>query len=682
MAHVLRVLRRTRLVRTHPRPPNYCRSVSERLTSEQDRLAVAVIRGIALDAPLLARSGHQGTAMALAPLGHVLYSRVMRHDPRTPEWVNRDRFVLSNGHASILQYALLALCGYGLSRDDLAAFRSWGSRTPGHPEVGVTPGVEVTTGPLGQGFANAVGMALAERHLRASLGADVVDHHTWVIAGDGCLMEGISHEAASLAGHLGLDRLICVFDDNRITIDGSTELSCSDDVPRRFESYGWHVIEAGEIGEDLDALESMLMEARSSRGRPVLCTLRTHIGAPSPDLTDSHEAHGNPFTAELVARTKSVMGIPDENLWMPDDLVAAYGRAMAERGRRFVEEHRRSAEKAPESAALTELSHAPSVPSVRAALPPIDRTRPVATRQVLSAAIDATAASLPGLLVGAADLTGNTGVKAPTLTRHSRDEPSGKQIYFGIREHGMGAALVGMALHGSIVPVGATFLVFADYMRPAIRLAALSHARVVFVFSHDSIGVGEDGPTHQPIEHLASLRAIPGLQVIRPADAAETQEAWLAALTHAGPTALILSRQNLPHVTDGSAVAKGAAVVRHGSSPQATIVATGSEVHVALGAAELLAEGGIEVDVVSMPSWERFAALPVADRKRVLGGGHPVVSVEAGSTFGWERWADVAVGIDRFGASAPGEVVMDRLGITAAGVAAAVRSTLATVDRS
>lgn len=663
-------------VLTPPCSANYSRSVSVRLSTEQDRLAVAVIRGIAMDAPFLARSGHQGTAMALAPLAHVLYSRVMRHDPRTPDWPDRDRFVLSNGHASILQYALLALCGYGLTRDDLAAFRSWGSRTPGHPEVGVTPGVEVTTGPLGQGLGNAVGMAIAERHLRSRFGEALVHHHTWVVAGDGCLMEGVSHEAASLAGHLGLDRLVCVFDDNRITIDGPTSLSCSDDVAGRFRSYGWHVLDGGEIGEDLDAIEALLVEARAVRGKPVLCTIRTHIGAPSPDLTDSHEAHGNPFTAEMIARTKALMGIPDEPLWLPDELLSAYGAAMAERGRGFLADHVRACAASPDSPLLSGLGAPPDLAAVRSLLPPIDRTRPIATRQALAAAIDATTPALPGLLVGAADLTGNTGVKAPSLGRHSREDPAGRQLYFGIREHGMGAALVGMALHGSVVPVGATFLVFADYMRPAIRLAALSHARVIFVFSHDSVGVGEDGPTHQPVEHLASLRAIPGLQVIRPADAAETHEAWLAALDHAGPTALILSRQNLPHVTDGSAVASGGAAVRRTDGARATIVASGSEVHVGLAAADLLASSGIGVDVVSLPSWERFHSLSPAQRAGVLGEGRPVVSVEAASTFGWDRWADVAVGIDRFGASAPGDVVMERLGITPASVSHAVRSLL------
>lgn len=644
--------------------------MTERLSPEQDRLAVAVIRGIAMDAPFLARSGHQGTAMALAPLGHVLYSRVMRHDPASPTWENRDRFVLSNGHASILQYALLALCGYGIEREDLAAFRSWGSRTPGHPEVGVTPGVEVTTGPLGQGLANAVGMAIAERHLRDRSAPGIVDHHTWVVAGDGCLMEGISHEAASLAGHLGLDRLVCVFDDNRITIDGSTDLTCSDDVPARFASYGWRVLDAGDPGDDLDAIESTLLEARASRGKPVLCVLRTHIGAPSPDLTDRHEAHGNPFGAEQITRTKAVLGIPDEPLWMPEELVAAYRRTMAARGRRFVEEHRRLAAPLHRDAS----ADVPSAEVLRAAMPTIDAGRPEATRLSLSAALDATAGVLPGLLVGSADLTGNTGVKAPSLRRHSAEEPGGRQIYFGIREHAMGAALVGMALHGSVLPVGGTFLVFADYMRPSIRLAALSHARVVFVFSHDSVGVGEDGPTHQPIEHLASLRAIPGLQVIRPADAAETHEAWIAATAHHGPTALILSRQNLPHLTDGSAVATGAGVVRDAHGARATIVATGSEVHVAVHASDELAKEGVAVRVVSMPCWERFADRTPAERRAILGGDLPVVSVEAASTFGWERWADVCVGIDRFGASAPGNVAMERLGISVASVAAAVRT--------
>ena len=654
---------------------DYHRLVPSRLSAEQDSLAVSVIRGIAMDAPLAAKSGHQGTAMSLAPLAHVLYSRVMTHDPGQPSWVNRDRLILSNGHASILQYALLFLSGYGLEMDDIKAFRQWGSQTPGHPEVGHTIGVEVTTGPLGQGLANGVGMAIAEAHLRATLGDTAIDHRTWVIAGDGCLMEGISHEAASLAGHLGLENLICVFDDNRITIDGHTELSCSDDAAARFRSYGWHVIEAGDVGEDLDALESVLNAAAEHRGSPTLVVLRTHIGFPSPDLTDKHEAHGNPFTAQHVSATKAVMGIPDEPFHAPDDLVSAYRRHCADRG---------AAARTAWTSSLHPNTHAeierifsqPVVTEIEALLPVFEPGSNVATRQAFQKVLEATSPALPQLIAGAADLTGNTGAKT-TSSPFSRANPSGAQVFYGIREHAMGAAMVGMALHGGVVPVGGTFFVFADYMRPAIRLAALSRARCVFVFSHDSVGVGEDGPTHQPIEHLASLRAIPGLQVIRPADANETAAAWCLAATHDGPTALVLSRQNLPTLTDGTAVERGAALVASQNEALAVIVATGSELAVAMEAAAILANVSIPVNVVSMPSWDRFDQQSPEYRHTTIDPSLPVVSVEAGSTFGWERHADRSVGIDRFGASAPGPVVMEKLGITAAHVADVVRETLA-----
>ena len=624
-----------------------------------------------MDAPLHAKSGHQGTAMSLAPLGHVLYSRVMRHDPSDPQWFDRDRFVLSNGHASVLQYALLYLQGYGLEIEDLKAFRSWESATPGHPETGHTAGVEVTTGPLGQGFANAVGMAIAERNLRARFGAELVDHHTWVLAGDGCLMEGISHEAASLAGHLGLDRLVCVFDDNRITIDGSLDLACSDDVAMRFRSYGWNVIEAGEIGEDLDALERMLVAARDHVGQPTLCILRTHIGVPSPDFTDKHEAHGNPFGAEHVTRTKEAMGVPDEPFWAPDEVVQAVRRHARDRGRAWQQERSRMAANVDRSEFdRCFVTDAPS------ASPAVDAAKPLATRQAIVESISASLRELPGLMIGSADLTGNTGTKVALFEPHSRSNPSGRQVYFGIREHAMGAALVGAALHGGVLPVGGTFFVFSDYMKPAIRLAALSRAKCVFVFSHDSVGVGEDGPTHQPIEHLAALRSIPGLQVIRPADAAETHQAWAAARDYDGPTALVLSRQNVPHVTQGGAVGPGAAEVGNEPAPEIVIIGTGSEVSICIEAAETLRNEGRRVRVVSMPSWERFAIQPEAYRLGLLPPNVPTLSVEAASTFGWARYATHHVGIDRFGASAPGSTVMERLGISAANVVRTSRSML------
>ena len=631
-----------------------------RLSAELDRDIVAIARGIAMDAPLKAKSGHQGTAMALAPLAHVLYSRIMRHAPQDPLWRNRDRFILSAGHASILQYAMLFLNGYGLELSDLQSFRQFDSLTPGHPEAGHTAGVEVTTGPLGQGFANAVGMAIAESNLRARFGSELMDHHTFVIAGDGCLMEGISHEAASLAGHLGLDRLICVFDDNKITIDGSTALTCSDDVVARFSSYGWNVVQLGEIGEDMDALELALNEAKQHRGSPTLCILQTHIGYPSPDFTDSHEAHGNPFLAEHVERTKAVLNIPNESFWAPATTVAA--------SREFA--HNRSAQLVATYKGIQPNSDFEKCWSPQKSaqwtskLPTFEPDSTLATRQAMPLAISASLGDLPGLMLGSADLTGNTGVKIGALNAHSAQNSQGQQIYFGIREHAMAAAMVGMALHGGILPVGGTFFVFADYMRPSLRLAALSHAKAIFVFSHDSVGVGEDGPTHQPVEHLASLRIIPGLHVVRPADSNETAQAWRDAADHDGPTALILSRQSLPITTDGSAIATGAGVVRAGSSAaQIVLVGTGSEVSLCVQAATQLELSGIASQVVSMPSWDRFETMSKDFKSTIFPRGVPVLSVEAGSTFGWAKYADHSIGIDRFGASAPGNVVMQKLGL-------------------
>ena len=626
-----------------------------------------------MDAPLYAKSGHQGTAMALAPLAHVLYSRVLRHAPQQAGWRNRDRFILSNGHASILQYAMLYLNGYGLELDDIKAFRQWDSQTPGHPEVGHTNGVEVTTGPLGQGFANAVGMAIAERNLRERFGADLMDHYTYVLAGDGCFMEGISHEAASLAGHLGLDRLICVFDDNGITIDGSTSLTCSDDVAKRFASYGWNVINAGEIGEDLDALESMLVTARKHTGQPTLCIVKTHIGFPSPDFTDVHEAHGNPFTADHVATTKARMGIPNEPFWAPSDLVSQLRAHATTRGAELLSAYDSTVAHAEGKHGFDQCWSLPDADVVASLMPTFAPDSTLATRQAIQQCIEASASALPGLIIGSADLTGNTGVKVKSVGAQSKQLPTGQQVYFGIREHAMGAAMVGMALHGGTIPVGGTFFVFADYMRPAIRLAALSKARVIFVFTHDSVGVGEDGPTHQPVEHLASLRVIPGLQVIRPADSNETKVAWECALTYDGPTALVLSRQSLPITTDGDAVRYGAETVVETSNPQVVLVGTGSEVSVCVAAAKLLQASGVNANVVSMPSFDRFAQQASKYRQTVFPQNIPVLSVEAGVTFGWSQYADASVGIDRFGASAPGSTVMSKLGISHENVAERAR---------
>ncbi len=630
-----------------------------------DRDAISLIRGFAMDAPLHAKSGHQGTAMALAPLAHVLYSRVMRHDPADPAWPDRDRFVLSNGHASILQYSLLYLCGYGLELDDIRAFRSWESATPGHPEAGHTAGVEVTTGPLGQGFANAVGMAIAARRLQAQFGDSVQDHHVFVIAGDGCFMEGVSHEAASLAGHLRLGNLVCVYDDNHITIDGDTALAYSDDVGRRFAAYGWDVTHLGEIADDCDALEAALNAAKAVTDRPSLLILRSHIATPSPDLTDHHEAHGNPFTPEQVARTKAVMGIPDEPFWAPPKLVAAYRRHVAQRARRDHGAWSKRLRAATVDRAAWDACWAQTgMDGWRELLPRTALGQKVATRVAVEQAFNALSPKLPGLMIGAADLTGNTGTRLTGAVPQAASTPGGQQVYYGIREHAMGSAMVGMARHGGVLPAGGTFFVFLDYMRPPVRLAALSGAKVIFVYTHDSVGVGEDGPTHQPIEHLATLRAIPDLHVIRPADANETAAAVADALDHDGPTVLVLSRQAIEVVTDGSAVARGAGVVVKAAKPDVVLVATGSEVALCVAAAARLSERSVTARVVSLASWDRFAAQDAAFRRRIFPPGVPVLSVEAGSTFGWERYADVAIGIDRFGASAPGGEVLDRLGIS------------------
>jgi transketolase len=638
--------------------------VPDTLTPELEQQAISLIRGFAMDAPLKANSGHQGTAMALAPLAHVLYGRIMRHDPQDPHWPDRDRFILSNGHASILQYSMLFLAGYGLELGDIESFRQWGSATPGHPEVGHTAGVEVTTGPLGQGFANAVGMALAERHLRGQFGGSAMHHHTFVLAGDGCFMEGVSHEAASLAGHQKLGNLVCVYDDNHITIDGDTALAYSDDVGKRFEAYGWHVEHLGEIADDCDALEAGIRRAMAVTDRPSLLILRSHIGAPSPDFTDRHEAHGNPFKAEHVSRTKAVMGIPDEPFWAPDDLVSAYRTHCTTRGAAArVEWQARFDGAGVDRAVWDACWTAGGLPGWEAALPVFEQGEKIATRVAIEKAFNASLTSVPGLVSGAADLTGNTGTKLAGQTANTPSDPAGRQVYYGIREHAMGSTMVGMALHGGVLPAGGTFFVFLDYMRPPVRLAALSKAKVVFVFTHDSVGVGEDGPTHQPVEHIATLRAIPDLQVIRPADANETVVAWKVAVEHPGPTALVLSRQNLTVCTDGSAVVTGAGVVVHTDAPQIVLLATGSEVSLCVDAAAQLATSGIAARVVSIPSWDRFLAQPAAFRAELLPADVPVLSVEAATTFGWARFAADSIGIDRFGASAPGSLVLEKLGI-------------------
>ena len=667
------------------RVPSVSDTGAPNVMGDIEQRAINVIRGLAMDAPQKANSGHPGTAMALAPLAHVLWTRVMRYDPTVPDWPDRDRFILSAGHASILLYSMLFLTGFGLTLDDIRNFRQWGSQTPGHPEVHHTAGVEVTTGPLGQGFANGVGMGIAERWLRARFSPEVVDHHTFVICSDGDLEEGISHEAASLAGHLRLGRLVYIYDDNHISIDGPTELSFTDDSARRFEAYGWHVDRVGEIANDTDALEAAVRRAMQVDDKPSIIVLRSHIGYPSPHLTDTAKAHGNPLGEDEVRLTKQILGLPpDESFWVPNDVIEYYRESIG-RGRAEREAwEKRLASWTGDRAAFDACLEGRGLPGWHEKLPTWNAGDSVATRQAIKACFDATLDVVPGLLAGGADLTENTGTELAAQTAQSAEHPEGRQLYFGVREHGMGGTLNGMAMHGGVVPAGGTFFVFSDYMRGAVRLAAISEAHVLFVWTHDSVGLGEDGPTHQPIEHLASLRAMPGLRVIRPADANETAHAYRVAVESNGPTALVLSRQKLP-VLEGTAekahdLANGAYVLRDGDDPHIVLIGTGSEVHVCLGAADVLAAEGIVARVVSMPCWELFDQQDPDYQDAVLTDALPTLAVEAGSSFGWERYADASVSIDRFGASAPGNVVLEKLGFTPDNVAAEAKALLAELE--
>lgn len=635
-----------------------------------DQKAVDVVRGLSLDAPQAANSGHSGTAMALAPLMHVLWTRVMNHDVESPDWFDRDRFVLSPGHASILLYSTLFLQGYGLELDDIKKFRQWGSLTPGHPEVGHTVGVEVTTGPLGQGIANAVGMAIAEANLRARMGADLCDHHTFAIVSDGDLMEGISHEAASMAGHLGLGKLVCVYDDNHITIDGPTELTVSDDAGMRFRSYGWHVEEVGEIANDFDALEAALRRAMAVTDKPSMIVLRSHIGFPSPGRTDTSAAHGEVFGPEEIAKTKALMGLPAEDFFVDADALARC-RAAGTRGATTVQAWaERITAAGDRGAEFDALMNGDLPDGWDANLPVYEPGKEVATRAASGECLNALIPTVGALIGGGADLTGNTGTKINGAGVFSSATPEGRLIHFGIREHGMGGIMNGIAAHGGLLPVGGTFFVFSDYMRGAVRVAAISGAQVIYSWTHDSLGVGEDGPTHQPIEHLASLRAMPGLSLFRPADANETAAAWRTTITDAeGPVALVLSRQKLPvlvgtkeRATEG--VARGAYVLvdAEGAEPDVVLVGTGSEVQHCVIAAKNLAAEGYHAQVVSMPSWDRFDGQDEDYVESVFPSGVPVVACEAGTSFGWERWADLAVTVDTWGASAPAEKLMAEYG--------------------
>jgi transketolase len=662
--------------------------------ADVEQLGINVVRGLAMDAVQKANSGHPGTPMALAPLAHVLFTRIMRYDAAAPDWPDRDRFVLSNGHASMLLYAFLYLTGFGLDLSDIESFRQWGSRTPGHPEYRHTPGVEVTTGPLGQGVANGVGMGLAEANLRERFGPEVIDHHTFVICGDGCLEEGVSHEAASLAGHLGLGRLVYVYDDNHISIDGPTELSYSDDVAERFTGYGWHVVELGEVANDLDAIEAGLRAGMAEAERPSLLVLRSHIGWPSPKYTDTAHAHGDPLGADEVAAVKDILGLPQQDFYVPDEVVAYY-RDAGGRGRDAREdwERRRQALRDREPGLADEFDaclEQRGLPGWEAKLPSWSADGdPVSTRRASGKVLSAIVDVVPGLLAGGADLSKNTGTLLDGVDVINTHQFRGRQLHYGIREHGMGSTMNGMAVSGTL-PAGGTFFVFSDYMRPAVRLAALSGYKVAFVWTHDSVGLGEDGPTHQPVEQLMSLRVMPGLRMIRPADANEVAQAWRVHIDGAGPTGIVLSRQDIP-VLDGTAalapdgVPRGAYVLVDentgtgdidGRVPDLVLVASGSEVSVCVTAREGLVAEGVSVRVVSFPSWDLFGAQPESYRDAVLPPGVPKLAVEAGATLGWERWVDDAIGIDRFGASAPGAIVLDQLGINPDHVVARARALL------
>jgi transketolase len=649
-----------------------------------------------MDAVEAAQSGHPGTPMALAPAAYVLWARFLRHNPRDPDWHDRDRFVLSCGHASMLIYSLLHLSGYDLSLDDLRAFRQWGSRTPGHPERGHSPGVETTTGPLGQGVGNAVGMAIAERLLADRFnrpGHRIVDHRTWAFVSDGDLMEGVASEACSIAGHLRLGKLTLIYDDNHITIDGDTALSFSEDVGRRFEAYGWHVVRVGD-GNDLAAIHGALEAARAETTRPTLVVLRTHIADPAPTKRNTADAHGAPLGAEEVRRTKEIIGWPAEPAFFVPEDALAHWREAVDRGEAlqadWLAERSAYADEHPEAARELEQWLSGALPGGwDAALPALTPANgQLATRQASGLALQAIAAAVPNLVGGSADLGGSTGT---TLKQGGTFGPAttGRTFHWGVREHGMAACLNGIAAHGGLRPFGSTFLVFSDYMKPSIRLSAIMRLPVIYIGTHDSIGLGEDGPTHQPVEHLAMLRAIPNLVVLRPADATETVEAWRSAMSRLeGPTLLVLSRQKLP-VLDREApgqadgVARGAYVLLDppGGSPQAILIATGSEVHVALAAARLLQADRVRVRVVSMPSWELFAAQPQKYRDEVLPPAIRVrLGIEAASAFGWQRWTTddgAMLAMEGFGASAPGDRLFQEFKFTPERAAEIVRGLLA-----
>ena len=695
-------------------PPRARRAPGDLDDMPVDELSINTIRTLAMDAVEAADSGHPGTPMALAPVAYLLYRRFLRHNPANPEWFDRDRFVLSAGHASMLQYAALHLCGYDLSLEELRDFRQWGSVTPGHPENHLTPGVETTTGPLGQGVMNSVGMALAEAHLASTFnrpGHGIVDHGTWVICSDGDLMEGASHEAASVAGHLGLGKLVWIYDDNHITIDGSTDLAYSDDVEGRFESYGWHVLDVGDRANDLEALTDAFRAAREEEDRPSLVIVRSHIGYGAPSKQDTAAAHGAPLGPEEVRAAKRFYGWPEEETFLVPARARRHMREAVGRGRELEADWTRRLEAYreayPDEARRLEAALRGDLPQGWDDDLPEFRPAdgPVPTRNASGETLDRLAREIPWLVGGSADLTGSNRTHMEVSGIVRQDAWENRNLRWGVREHGMCGASSGMALHGGVRPFAATFFVFTDYARPSLRLAALMELPVVYVLTHDSIGLGEDGPTHQPVEHLASFRAMPGMCLIRPADANETVEAWRAALRRReGPTMLILTRQGIP-VLDRSGhggrplagadgLHRGAYVLspaggragaggdgaRTGEAPdpELLLLASGSEVQHALGAQRILEEEGRAVRVVSMPSWELFRAQPEAYRDEVLPPGVPArLAVEAAATQGWSEWVGPAgdvVGLDRFGASAPSDDNFRHLGFTAENVADRARA--------
>jgi transketolase len=660
-----------------------------------DQLCVNTIRFLAADAVQHAKSGHPGLPMGAAPMAYVLWTRFLRHHPASPAWPDRDRFVLSAGHGSMLLYALLHLTGYDLPLEEIKRFRQWGSKTPGHPEFGLTPGVEATTGPLGQGLANAVGMAIAERHLAARFnrpGHAIVDHHTYVLCSDGDLMEGVAAEASSLAGHLGLGKLIVLYDDNHVSLAGKASLSFSEDVPRRFEGLGWHTLSVPD-GNDLEAIDKAIRDAQAETARPSLVAVRTVIGYGAPKKAGTSEAHGEPLGEAELRGAKQALGWPLEPPFLlPEPALRRFREALTQGARAEADWQARfdAWQRAlPDLVAQWRDGQARTLtPGWDRDLPTFPADTPVATRDASGAVLAAVSPRLPHLVGGDADLAPSTKTLVKTAGSFLRDTPEGRHLHFGVREHAMGSIANGITYHGGLLVFCGTFFVFSDYMRPAVRLAALAELPVVYVWTHDSIGVGEDGPTHEPVEHLASLRAMPNLVVIRPGDAAETVVAWQVALARRhGPTALVLTRQKIPVLdravhASADGLRRGAYVLvdAAGGPPELILIGTGSELQLAVAARTALARDGIRTRVVSMPSWELFDAEPAEYRESVLPRTVTRrLAVEAGATFGWDRWVGAGgavVGVDRFGASAPGETVMRELGLTAEHVVARARALL------